>query len=538
MGRRCPIYFGAIFFMSVSWAMFSVITSFLLKRVVDIAQNGDVYRLLWSICGSIIGGIAALLIYKEATIIYNVEAKRAYGVMCGLLFQHEMHLPYTFFESHHSSEVMSKLSYDLEKVGSIFGSRLRRVIAPLLHVTVYLIPMLWLSWQVTFCLIGANLLLLMLNGVLIKPIQKNTKKLSKINQNMTERLSNMLQGMEQVRVYKAGQYAISEFIIECEKYEKESYNKILYTACLDSFNKGFDLLCSLIFLLLGAFFVQTGYTTLGALTAIYSLYGGFSSQFLQLGRYLPELLGCLVNAQNIFEFLKERQEPEYWYKVDMKNQQMCIEDEKNLITINKLSFSYHNNNTLISNYCLAVEKGKSVAVTGPSGCGKTTLSKILLGLYPIQQGNIYIYGKSIFSMSNKEVRSLIAYVPQEAYLFNFSIKENIRLGDLKATEDEIVIAAKIANAHEFILELDKKYDTICGEKGCKLSQGQRQRIALARAILKKANILVLDEATSALDNQSEKLINDAIKEMSKEKSIIIIAHRPTTIALADFLSVI
>ena len=124
MGRRCPIYF---------WAMFSVITSFLLKRVVDIAQNGDVYRLLWSICGSIIGGIAALLIYKEATIIYNVEAKRAYGVMCGLLFQHEMHLPYTFFESHHSSEVMSKLSYDLEKVGSIFGSRLRRVIAPLLH---------------------------------------------------------------------------------------------------------------------------------------------------------------------------------------------------------------------------------------------------------------------------------------------------------------------------------------------------------------------------------------------------------------------
>ena len=193
---------------------------------------------------------------------------------------------------------------------------------------------------------------------------------------------------------------------------------------------------------------------------------------------------------------------------------------------------------MISNYCLAVEKGKSVAVTGPSGCGKTTLSKILLGLYPIQQGNIYIYGKSIFSMSNKEVRSLIAYVPQEAYLFNFSIKENIRLGDLKATEDEIVIAAKIANAHEFILELDKKYDTICGEKGCKLSQGQRQRIALARAILKKANILVLDEATSALDNQSEKLINDAIKEMSKEKSIIIIAHRPTTIALADFVSVI
>lgn len=551
MGRRCIIYLLSIFFMSACWAMFSVLSSLLMKNVVDAAQNRDSHRMIYIIVGNVAGGIISLVIYRLATITYNVEAKRAYGTICKRLFHHEVRLPYQYYETHHSGEFMSKLSYDLEKMGSIYGSRLRRTVAPVIQMLVFLVPMLCLSWQVTLCLAAANMVLLCINGVMIEPMRRVAKKLSATNGKMTEKLSNLLQGMEQVRMYAAGKNIVKEFTEENAVYAKQSKRKIYYTAFLEGSDEGFGLLCSLAFLMLGIYFVQGGYTTLGALTAIYVLYGSFSYQFLQLGRYLPELIGCLTNAQNIFDFLAEEEEPENWYQkkaaeeVEGANQQISPqrdsvkekrEDAKSgtdFLEISNITFSYREDKPLLQNYSMNMKRGESIAITGPSGCGKTTLSKLLLGLYPVMGGDICLDGKSYHQMNNSELRSLIAYVPQEPYLFNISVKENILIGRPGATEEEMIQAAKMAHAHDFILQLEEGYDTKVGERGNRLSGGQKQRIAIARAILKGAPLVLLDEATSALDNESEFLVNDALKSMKSGKNIIMIAHRPSTIALAD-----
>lgn len=557
MGKRCIIYLIAILFMSAGFAMFSVMESILMKNIVDAAQTGDSRHMVSSIIGNIIGAVISLLIYRAAAIIYNVEAKRAYAVLAKQLFHHEVRLPYTYYEEHHSGDVLSKIAYDMDRTSAIYGSRFRRTVSPLIQVTVFVVPMLILSWQITLCLIGVNVLMLLINALMIKPVRNNAKQLSAINVKLTEKLSNLLQGMEQARMYTAGKHTIEEFEEQNIFYEKKNNRKILYTGFLESCNNGFDLLCSLAFLMLGVYFIQSGYTTLGSLAAIYSLYGKFSSQFLMLGMYLPELIGCLANAQNVFEFMDEVEEPEAWYGevgsvLGTRIEAGKVQDAEGLegikngarandsgdsgapyISMNDVTFHYSEDKPLLRNYNFSVEEGESVAVTGPSGCGKTTLSKLLLSLYPVMGGDIFFAGESFRALTNKQIRSKIAYVPQEPYLFNYSVKENIRIGRTDASDEEIVEAAKMANAHEFILQLENGYDTSVGERGNRLSGGQRQRIAIARAILKNAPLLLMDEATSALDNESEQLVNDALKSMKNNKTVVMIAHRQSTIELAD-----
>ena len=538
MGKRCFLYFLGILFMSIGWSLFAIMTSLLMKNVVDAAENGNATKIPLIIIGNIICGFISLVIYRGAAILYNVEAKRAYANLCKNVFAKEIKLPFSYYEKHHSGEFISKISYDLEKMGSIYSSRLRRAVAPILQVIVYLIPMFILNWQITICFICVNVCMLIINTFLIKPIRDVSKKISNSNRDMTEKRSNLLQGMEQTRMYSAGKETIEEFIKENENFTRQSRKKFLFMALLESSSKGFELVCALAFLIIGIYFTNNKYTTLGSLTAIYSLYGVFSFQFLQLGKYLPELIGCLVNAQNIFDFIGEDIEPNCWYEdikyedIDNYYVKKKIKAEQEII-IDKIDFSYRKELKLLHNFSMNINKGECIAITGQSGCGKSTISKLLLGLYKVENGMIWIDGQPYLKINNMEIRQKIAYVPQEPYLFNDSIKENIRIGKLNATDEEIENAAKIAHAHEFIMKFENGYETMVGERGNKLSGGERQRIAIARAIIKDAPIILLDEATSALDNESEQFVNESLKSLINKKTIIMIAHRPSTIALAD-----
>ena len=535
MGKRCFLYFLGILFMSIGWSLFAIMTSLLMKNVVDAAENGNATKIPLIIIGNIICGFISLVIYRGAAILYNVEAKRAYANLCKNVFAKEIKLPFSYYEKHHSGEFISKISYDLEKMGSIYSSRLRRAVAPILQVIVYLIPMFILNWQITICFICVNVCMLIINTFLIKPIRDVSKKISNSNRDMTEKMSNLLQGMEQTRMYSAGKETIEEFIKENENFTRQSRKKFLFMALLESSSKGFELVCALAFLIIGIYFTNNEYTTLGSLTAIYSLYGVFSFQFLQLGKYLPELIGCLVNAQNIFDFIGEDIEPNCWYEdikyedIDNYYVKKKIKAEQEII-IDKIDFSYRKELKLLHNFSMNINKGECIAITGQSGCGKSTISKLLLGLYKVENGMIWIDGQPYLKINNME---MIGYVPQEPYLFNDSIKENIRIGKLNATDEEIENAAKIAHAHEFIMKFENGYETMVGERGNKLSGGERQRIAIARAIIKDAPIILLDEATSALDNESEQFVNESLKSLINKKTIIMIAHRPSKIALAD-----
>lgn len=536
MEDRLFIYLFAILGMSIGTAMFSVMGALLMKSVVDIAQTGGYEIMGYTIVIIVLVGVVSLVIFRFSAITYNVEAKRVYGVLSEKVLEVEMRLPYTYYEKHHSGEIISKVSYDLTGMGAIYGSRFRRVIMPFLEVVVFLVLMFYLSWQLTLCLVAVNMVILGIDIFMAEPMRKVSQTLSRINSVMTSRLSDLLQGMEQVRMYRSGQEILEKFRKENKDFEKKYWRKTFLSACLESADRGFDLLCSLFFLMIGIYFVKQGYTTLGALAAIYTMYGAFSFQFLMMGKYIPELVGCLANAGNIFDFLEEEREPEYWYAAERKiteNQDARNQETEAALKVENVTFSYGEDRKVLDDFSLSVQKGECVAITGPSGCGKTTLSKLLLGLYPVSEGEIQVSGRQMREHSLKEMRRQIAYVPQESYLFQGSVRDNIMLGRPEASEQEMIEAAKLANAHDFIMSFPEGYETQVSERGHNMSGGQRQRVAIARAILKDAPVILLDEATSALDNESEQMVNDAMKNLQGSRTILMIAHRPSTIQLAD-----
>lgn len=540
MGKRRFMYYGSILGMSITFAMFSVMEAFLMKIVVDIAQKGEWDRLISSVVIIVITGVIVLLGYRFACIIYNVEAKRIYGKLYEQVLSHEMKLPCEYYENHHSGEMLSKVSFDLGRMGDIFGSRFRRVVMPFMMVVVFLVPMFALSWQLTLCLVAVNTVLIGVTMVLTGPLKSLSKKMSESNSIMTKHITDLIQGIIQVRMFEAGRKTVDRYNEEADVYARKSDKRNMFSSLLECANTGFDLICNLVFLALGILFVQKGYTTLGAIAAIYTMYGRFSRQFLQMGKYIPELIAYLTYAQNIFEFLDEKTEDEVLsceelYDNKLKGQEYNADYS---VKISDLTFSYikDENNApvvVLDNYNERIKAGEFVAVTGASGSGKTTLSKLLMGFYKPDRGMIEVCGNNLDDISLSAGRSFFALVPQDAILFNMSIMDNIRMGRLDATEAEIIEAAKMANAHQFITEFTDGYDTVVGEKGMSVSGGQRQRVAIARAILKNAPIMLMDEATSALDNESERAVNETLQNLKGRMTIIMIAHRTSTIQMAD-----
>jgi ABC-type multidrug transport system fused ATPase/permease subunit len=212
--------------------------------------------------------------------------------------------------------------------------------------------------------------------------------------------------------------------------------------------------------------------------------------------------------------------------------------DNNAIEFKNVTFKYDNSKSVLDNLSFTLEKGKTIAIIGPSGGGKSTIVSLLCGFYELNSGEISYWGKDMHKLKLKEIRKKIALVSQETYLFPDSIEANIKYGNESATREEVIEAAKAANAHDFILEMSQGYDTLVGERGIKLSGGQKQRIAIARAMLKNADILLLDEPTSALDNFSESQVQEALENVTKEHTVLIIAHRLSTIKNADIVLVL
>lgn len=259
-----------------------------------------------------------------------------------------------------------------------------------------------------------------------------------------------------------------------------------------------------------------------------------STQLFSVGPMIFQAEQALTDAAPMTRILLET--PEI---VDVKNAKK-IQVSKGQVEFNEVGFSYSDNEgrEVIKDLNIKIDAGTKIGLVGPSGGGKTTITKLLLRFMDIQKGEINIDSQNIAEVTQKSLRNAISYVPQEPMLFHRTLSENIRYGKLNATDDEVIEAAKKAHAHEFIKDLPNGYDTLVGERGVKLSGGQRQRVAIARAILKDAPILVLDEATSALDSESEKLIQDALGKLMKNRTSIVIAHRLSTIQKMDRIIVL
>ncbi|MBQ9143135.1 MAG: ABC transporter ATP-binding protein [Lachnospiraceae bacterium] len=526
-------YLAAIITMSVVLTGFDTLTAMLLRSIMARAEKFGQQDMFAGLLGEVLlcvgVGILLQFLYVVGFYVYTMEAKKGGASLQKLMYSKCMRLPFSYYENNHSSDFISKVIYDCERAQGIYGSRFRRILMPCLMTVFYLIPMLLLSWQVTLCLLGASVALFVINALFIGPMQRLSHKMSKTNVSVTERISIILSGMEQIRMFALKAKMVDRYVEDNDRFRKEQGKMNAMSAGLDGLNQFFELLGSLVFIALGLFFVSRDITTVENLAAIYVLYGSMSWELLQIGLYIPSMASYLANAKRVFEFLDLEEEPERYEEWDMTSQS----SSQDMLSLRNITFAYEGRPTLLQDFSLDIPKGKCIALKGESGKGKSTIAKLLLGLYPVKEGKIYIEGKSMSSLSLEQLREKIGYVPQEPYLYDVSIAENIRYGRPEAGMEDIIRAAKLANAHDFILELEQGYETRAGERGGLLSGGQRQRIAIARAILKDAPILILDEATSALDNKSEALVNEALDRLMKGRTTIVIAHRQSTLEHAD-----
>lgn len=539
MENRLPMYLFAILISALGNAGGKVANSLLVKNIVSAAQERKAEGLLFIIFLNFVLIVVMHLLWRCGIIRYNIEGRRGAAKVEKMIFSKAMRLPMSYYEKHHSGEFMSKLIYDTEKAKDIYSSIFRRLFTAVLSSVVFLIPMFYYSVELTFALIGVSLVSTTANSLFLDPMKKAGKEASGQNALVTEKLTGLLSGMEVAKIFSAGEYL-------CNAYDKASrdYGKVLIktgrlSAVLESIKTFFDLAGSLAFLGLGIFFISNKRISLGELSAMYTLYGSFRYVFMEIGRYLPQLMNCLSNVEMLYAFMMLEEE-------EGSDAIGCVDSVGTAVAIRNLSFSYEHlsgenvseERKLFENLNLQFEKGICTAVTGPSGCGKSTLAKLILGFYPIAEGKILFEQEVRETVTLEKIRKNIAYVPQEPYLYGVSIAENIAYGKggtypEEVPMEEIMKAAKIANAHDFIMKLPKGYDTIPGERGNTLSGGEKQRIAIARAIIKNAPILLLDEATSALDNESERLINEALSNICKGRTTIMIAHRSSTISMAD-----
>lgn len=528
-------YLSAIIAMSFALAGFDTATAFLLKNIMIRAENYGAANIFEGLSKDILCCIALgflfLLIYAFSFYTYTMEAKKGGANLQKMVYSKSLRLPYSYYENNTAGDFMSKIIYDCEKACGIYGSRFRRIIMPLLMTCFYLVVMFLFNWQLTLCLLGVSVTLFMINGAFIRPMQKVSGELSDTNVSILEGISNILSGIEQIKIFSLRSTMVDRSVHHNIRFRRQQGKLNVMAAALDGLNQLFELMGALVFIALGIFFVSEKITTVDNLAAIYLLYGAMSYNLLQVGLYIPSMAGYLANANRVFSFLEVEEEPEcYKGTPDLTHGQP---NENIEVSIQNISFSYDDRPEILHHFNLDIPRGKCIAIKGESGKGKSTIVKLLLGMYPVKAGKIYIEGKSIENYRLSELRDKIAYVPQEPYLYNVSIEENIRYGRLEAGKEEIIEAAKQANAHEFIMQMADAYSTKAGERGNCLSGGQRQRIAIARAFLKNAPIVILDEATSALDYKSERQIIEALERLKTGRTTIMIAHRQSAYEHAD-----
>jgi ABC-type multidrug transport system fused ATPase/permease subunit len=445
-------------------------------------------------------------------------------------------LPMNFFSNRRVGELNSRISADLSQIQDAITTTLAEMIRQLILLTGGLTFLVIVSPKLTLTLLLMMPVLVVIGVVFGRFIRKLSRdaqdKLAESNTVVEE----TLQGIANVKAfvneaYEAGRYNknlrdVVKLAVKGAKYRGLFASFIVF--CL------FGAIVSVIWY--GSVLVSHHELTIGMLIQ-FVIYGVFVSA--SMGSF-PELYGNMQKAvgasERVLEILDETGED---ISINEKNNVVNKKIEGN-VAFNNVEFAYPSRPelTVLNGISFDAAAGQKVAIVGPSGSGKSTMASLILQFYQPQRGFITFDNKPAISYSLTDIRNQVAIVPQDVMLFGGTIKENIAYGKLSASEDEIIQAAQRANAHEFINSFPEGYNTIVGERGIKLSGGQRQRIAIARALLKNPSILILDEATSSLDSESERLVQEALEELMKNRTSIIIAHRLSTIREADKIIVL
>ncbi len=447
-------------------------------------------------------------------------------------------LPLSYFDKNTKGEIISKVVNDIENVSANLQGSFLTVLTGVIQVIGSLYMMLK-SGNIIMTL--AAIFLVPFSGTIAYKVSKISKKwFSKYWGSMgamNGHVEEMYSGHSLVKIFNHEEQSIDEFRIINKNIRKNSFVANLIAGVLNPIltmfkNINYVSVC----IIGGCYYIGTWFNTgvavsgvlsLGQIEAFLSYSSMFSSPITNISRMINSIQSSLASAERVFELLDEQEQTS-------DNTENEPEDLANgTVEFKNVSFRYKEDVPLIEDFSLKAEKGNIVAIVGPTGAGKTTIVNLLMRFYDIQSGQILLDGTDIMTMSRNALRDNFGMVLQDTWLFKGTIKENICYGVDDATQEQIEEAAKSANIHDYIMSLPKGYETQLVEDGTNISQGQRQLITIARALLKDPKILILDEATSSVDTRTEVLIQQAMQELMKGRTSFVIAHRLSTIKNAD-----
>ena len=458
------------------------------------------------------------------------------------LYDKVVSLPLGYFTRERKGDILSRMTNDVNEVEASIMSAMDVLFKDPIMIAIYLLTLFVISWQLTLFV----LLLLPVAGLLIGRIGRSLKRASKHGQeqnaDILSQIEETLSGLRVVKAFNAEQKLRERFhrLIDATRLTFNRINRRYYLAHPVSEFFGTTLIA--VILWFGGMLILSHHSTIDAATFIYYLVIFYSiiNPAKDLSKAGYSIRKGLASLERIDHVLETRS------NILEDHDARSIDDFRDSIRYEHVTFSYDLSHPVLQDIDLTIRKGQVVALVGQSGSGKTTLADLLPRFYDVQEGQVLIDGTNIRRMRIRDLREMIGYVNQDAILFNDTIYNNITFGvdtsrpahDGLSWQEAVERAARIANAHEFIMATEAGYQTSIGDRGSRLSGGQRQRISIARAILKNPPILLLDEATSALDTESEKLVQDALEQLMRDRTTLVIAHRLSTIRHADLICVL
>ncbi|MGN8645931.1 ABC transporter ATP-binding protein [Gracilibacillus sp. HCP3S3_G5_1] len=450
------------------------------------------------------------------------------------LFEHVLRLPVMQFQESQSGDLMSRLTNDIENVSRTLNTAVIQVMTSILTLVGTLVVMIWLSPLLT--LMTVTIVPLMYIGM--KWITKRTSYYFKKQQNelgeMTGFLEETLSGHTMVKLFHQEQRVIKQYRNHNEELRNIGYWAQVYSGFIPKLMNGLNNFGFAIIVGVGGWIVlATNATsiTIGVIVTFTTYARQFTRPLNDLANQFNTILSAVAGAERAFEVMDQEEEETEKAKQD-------INYVKGDIIFRHVFFSYQTDEHVLQDISFHAKPGQTVALVGPTGAGKTTIISLLARFFEEQEGDILLDGHSMKQLTNKSIRRHLGVVLQDSYLFDTTIRENIRYGKLDASDREVEEAAKMANAHAFISQLPNQYDTILEGNGQGISHGQRQLLVIARAILANPSILILDEATSSIDTITELKITDALETLMKGKTSFVIAHRLNTIEKADMILVL